>query len=125
MKLSAETLTVLRNFASINQSILLKPGKTLATISPQKTVMAKATVEDEFPVQAGIYDLSKFLSVHSLYEDPDLQFSENFLAFVEGKSRAKYVYADPSMIITPPEKDVKLPSIDVEVELTSAVKWKG
>ena len=119
MKLSSETMMVLKNFAGINQSILLKEGNTLKTISPLKTIMAVATVPDEFPRTAGIYNLPRFLSVCSLYSEPDLDFGSSFITIVEGKSKAKYVYADPSMIISPPEKEIKLPSVDVSVSLSA------
>lgn len=119
MKISSETITILKNFSMINQSILFKEGSVLKTISPQKTVMAKATVSDEFPMQAGIYNLPRFLSVLSLYSDPEVDFQKNHLIISEGKSKAKYIYADASMIITPPEKEIKLPSVDVSVKVSS------
>lgn len=119
MKLSKETLTILTSFSLINQSILIKEGNVLKTISPQKTVMAIATVSDKFPVQAGIYSLSKFLSVYSLYSEPNLEFSDKYVSITEGKSKAKYFYADPSMIISPPDKEIKIPSSDVTVTVTA------
>lgn len=119
MKLSTETSNILKNFSVINQSIVLKEGNVIKTISPQKTVMASATVEDEFPSQAGIYNLPRFLSVCALHESPDLEFGDNAVMITEGKSKTRYVYADPSMIITPPEKEIKLPSVDVSVSLSA------
>jgi len=119
MKLSQETIAVLRNFSAINQSILFKEGSTLRTISPTKTVMAVAVVPDEFPQQAGIYNLPRFLAVCGLYAEPNLVFGDKAVTITEGKSKAKYVYADPSMIITPPEKEIKLPTVDVAVTLTA------
>ena len=120
MKLSSETLNILKNFSSINQSILFKQGNLIKTISPQKTVMAMATVKEEFSQEAGIYNLPRFLSICALHEDPDIQFGEKYATIVEGRSKTKYVYADASMIITPPDKEIKLPSVDVSVSLTSA-----
>lgn len=119
MKLSNETVAILKNFSAINQSIVFQEGNELKTISAQKTVMARATVPDEFPKQAGIYNLPRFLSVCSMYSDPELEFGDNSLTIKEGKSKAKYMYADPSMIITPPNKDIKLPTTDVSVTLSS------
>ena len=119
MKLSTETLNILKNFSSINQSILFKRGNVLRTISPQKTVMAIATVQEEFPQQAGIYNLPRFLSVCAMHESPDIDFGEKFATIIEGRSKTKYVYADASMIITPPDKDINLPSADVTVSLSS------
>lgn len=131
MKLSEQTLTVLKNFTTINPSIVLKPGKELRTVSPQKTVIGIATIPDEFPIQACIYDASRFLSMCSLYTDPDLNFdSDKFCTITAGKQKTKYVFADISMVIAPPEKDIQLPSEDVQVEVTwdtlqSALKAAG
>jgi len=119
MKLSTETMNILKNFSSINQSIVFQEGDTIKTISPQKSVMASATVEDEFPTRAGIYNLPRFLSVCGMYASPDLDFGSNSVRITEGKSSTQYRYADPSMIITPPDKEIKLPSVDVSVTLTA------
>lgn len=124
MKFSNETINILKNFSAINQSILFKEGSTIRTISPQKTVMAIANVEEEFPTTAGIYNLPRFLSVCSLYSDPELNFGDKAVSIEEGKSKARYVYADPSMIITAPEKEIKLPSTDVEVTVTAEILSK-
>lgn len=120
MKLSTETLNILKNFSSINQSILFKEGNVVRTISPQKTVMAIATVQEDFPRQAGIYNLPRFLSVCAMHESPEIDFGEKFATITEGRSKTKYVYADESMIITPPDKDINLPSADVTVSLSSS-----
>jgi len=120
MKLSEQTLTILKNFAVINPSVVFKPGNELRTISPQKTVMARATIPDEIPANACIYDMSRFLSILSLYKDPEIEFEDRNFIISEGKRRTKYVYADISMVIVPPEKEIKLPSEDVVVE----IKWE-
>lgn len=120
MQFSEKTLTILKNFSTINQSIVLNSGSELKTISPQKTVMAMATIEDVIPSQAVIYDLSRFLSVHSLYEKPEIEFGEKNFTISDGRRKTKYVYADISMVISPPEKEITIPSADVEV----TVEWK-
>lgn len=119
MKFSDRTLNVLKNFATINQSVIFKPGKELRTISPQKTIMAIAKIDDEIPSPACIYDMSRFLSTCGLYEQPNIEFHEKFFMISEGNRKTKYVYADPSMVFAPPEKEIKIPSNDVEVE----VEW--
>lgn len=119
MKLSSETMGILKNFSTINQSILFKEGNVIRTISPQKTVMARAEVEDEFPMDAGIYNLPRFLSVCGMHESPDLDFNSNHVLITENRSKTKYTYADASMIITPPEKEIKLPSVDISVNLSA------
>ena len=119
MKLSSETITILKNFSSINQSIIFKPGNVIKTISPQKTVMASATVTDEFPVEAGIYNLGRFLATIGLREAPELEFGESSVTITEGHSSSSVRYADASMIISPPDKEIKIPGVDVSVDVTS------
>jgi len=118
MKLSEQTLTILKNFATINPSVVFKPGSELRTISPQKTVMAIASITDEFPIQACIYDTSRFLSMCSLYENPEIDFQDNKVCYIkDGKRKTKYVFADISMVIVPPEKEINVPSEDVKVNV--------
>ena len=120
MNLTDETLTVLKNFAGINNSILVKEGNQLRTISVAKNILAEAEIEEDFPRQFGIYDLNQFLNGLSLHVDPDLDFSpESYLSIREGKRRVKYFYADPQVIIAPPEKEITLPSEDVHFQLES------
>ena len=119
MQLSSETISVLKNFSTINQSIILKAGNTIKTISPQKTVMASANVSDEFPRDAGIYNLGQFLATLGLYESPELEFGEKGVIVSQGHASSSVSYADPSMIIAPPNKEVNLPGIDVSVEVKS------
>jgi hypothetical protein len=114
MKLSDKTLTLLKNFAGINQSILFKEGKSLRTISVMKNILAEATVEEEFSKDFGIYDLNQFLNGIGLYQSPELDFdNEGYVMIREGKSRSKYFFADPNVIVTPPDKSIVLPSEDV------------
>jgi len=118
MKFSNETLTVLKSFTSINKSILLKAGNQIKTITPEKTLIAMADITDTIPSDACIYDLSRFLSILSLYNDPDVEFMDKYFIISEGKRRTKYVYADLSMIHTPPEKEITIPTADVTVTVT-------
>jgi hypothetical protein len=118
MKLSDNTLTLLKNFAGINQSILVKQGNKLRTISIAKNILAEAEITEEFPRDFAIYDLNQFLNGLSLHSDPDLDFVEDsYITIREGKRRVKYFYADPNVIISPPEKEIKLPSEDVCFQL--------
>ena len=118
MKFSNETLTGLKSFTAINKSILLSSGNVIKTITPEKTLIAIADIPDELPSDACIYDLSRFLSILSLYNDPDVEFFDKYFIISEGKRRTKYVFADLSMIHTPPEKDITIPSADVTVSVT-------
>ena len=121
MKLSEKTLTVLKNFAGINNSILVKQGTQLRTISVAKNILAEAEIDEEFSRQFGVYDLNQFLNGLSLHQDPDLDFTEeSYLTIREGKRRVKYFFADPQVIISPPDKQITLPSEDVHFELESS-----
>jgi hypothetical protein len=118
MNLSSDTIIILKNFASINQSIFVRGGSTLKTMSVMKNVLAEATVEEEFPKDFAIYDLNQFLNGISLHDAPELDFSnESYLTIREGKRRVKYFFADPSVIVSPPEKEIQVPSNDVEFQL--------
>jgi hypothetical protein len=120
MKLSDKTLTILKNFAGINNSILVKQGTQLRTISVAKNILAEADIKEEFPRDFAIYDLNQFLNGLSLHQDPDLDFTnESYLTIREGKRRVRYFFADPNVIISPPDKDIQLPSEDVSFQLDS------
>tara|TARA_B100000900_G_C20547140_1_gene703055 strand:- start:885 stop:1550 length:666 start_codon:yes stop_codon:yes gene_type:complete len=121
MKLSDNTLNILKNFAGINNSILVKEGNKLRTISMAKNILAEADISEEFPRDFAIYDLNQFLNGLSLHQDPDLDFNqETYLSIKEGKRRVKYFFADPNVITSPPEKEITLPSEDVSFQLDSA-----
>ena len=120
MKLSESTLSVLKNFSTINQSILFKQGRKLRTISVMKNILAEATIDEELPKDFGIYDLNQFLNGMGLHQSPELDFkNDSHVIIKEGRSRSKYFFADPSTIITPPDKPLELPSEDVTFELST------
>ena len=120
MKLSEKTLSLLKNFSTINQSILFKQGTKLRTISVMKNILAEATINEELPKDFGIYDLGQFLNGLSLHNNPDLDFQEdNYVVIKEGRSRSKYFFADPQVIVTPPERPMNLPSEDVTFDLST------
>ena len=120
MKLSESTVSLLKNFSSINQSILFKEGQKLRSISVMKNILVEANVSEEFPKDFGIYDLNQFLNGLSLHSSPDLDFdNDQYVVIKEGRSRSKYFFADPSVIVAPPEKEITLPTEDVCFQLTS------
>ena len=120
MKLSDKTLTLLKNFSNINQSILFKKGSSLKTISVMKNILAEATIEEDLPTDFGIYDLNQFLNGIGLHHDPDLDFeNQGHVVIREGRSRTNYFFADPEVIVTPPDKEISLTSEDVSFQLST------
>jgi hypothetical protein len=121
MKLSENTVNVLKNFSSINTALWFKSGNTLRTISPFKTVLAEAVVDETIPSDFGVYDLHQLLSILSLYQDtPEVTVVGNDLVIQGNAGRSKITYrcCDATMIKTPPDKDIKLPSEDLSFLLT-------
>ena len=120
MKLSDSTLAVLKNFAGINNSILVKKGNQLRTISVAKNILAEAEIPEDFPRDVAIYDLNQFLNGLSLHQDPNLDFTEDsHITIKEGKRRVKYFYADPQVIIAPPDMEINLPTQEICFQLES------
>ena len=117
MKIDVGTVNVLKNFAKINSSIVVKEGNVLKTISPLKAIMAKATVNTYFEKPFAIYSLDRFLSILSLFNDPELDFGESSVTIHDDSRSTVYVYADDSTIIQPSNKKIVLPSVDVEFTL--------
>ena len=125
MKLSDNALAILKNFAGINNSILVKQGNKLRTISVAKNILAEAEIKEEFPRDFAIYDLNQFLNGLTLHQDPDLDFQqESYLSIKEGKRRVKYFFADPNVIVSPPEKEIQLPTQDVCFQMDSVTLEK-
>ena len=121
MKISDNTKEILKNFSEINPNLMITPGKTIKTISTMKNILATAEVEEDFPQDIAIYDLSEFLGMMSLFSKPTFTFDEKFMTInEEGTStKSKYFFADAS-ILTTPQKDVKMPDTEVEFTLTEA-----
>ena len=119
MKLSNQTKEILKNYSQINQNILIKQGNQLKTVSAMKNIVASATVPDEFSQEIPIYNLNEYLAAMSLFKEPVLSFSDKYMTIAEedNSSSCKYHYSDPSVIVTV-DKEIKMPSIDVEVDIT-------
>jgi len=120
MKLSNETINVLKNFSTINQNLVIKEGSNISTMSAMKNIVAKAKVEEVFEKEFAIYDLNEFLSALSLFGKPDLDFQNDFVVITEeGSSKSlKYWYSDPS-VVTTPTKDITMPSNEVKFNFSS------
>ena len=122
MKLSDKTIDLLENFSSINQSILVKKGTKLRTISVMKNILAEADVDESFEKDFGIYDLPQFLNGVGMMNDPDIDLkNDSYMVIREGQTtKVKFAFADPEVIVTPPEKGITLPSEDVYFQLDSS-----
>ena len=121
MKLSNNTTSVLKNFATINQNLIIKEGSTIATMSAMKNIVAKAEVKEVFPQEIAIYDLNEFLGALSLFTSPILDFSENYVMITEENkpsTKMKYFYSDPS-VVTSPSKMITMPSEEVKFTMSN------
>lgn len=120
MKIDEKTLSILKNFAKINPSIMIVPGNIISTVNSARTLMAKATVPTTFSQKFAVYELDRFLSVLSLFDNPDLTFHETFVEIYSNKMKTKFVYTSENLINKPSNKQIKLPSVDVSFNLTEA-----
>ena len=121
MKLSNYTTSVLKNFSTINQNLVIKEGNTITTMSAMKNIVAKAEVEETFPMEVAIYDLNEFLGALSLFTSPVLDFSDNYVMISEENkptTKMKYFYSDPS-VVTSPNKMITMPSNEVKFTMSS------
>lgn len=120
MKICNDTLSILKNFASVNSNITFKPGNVLKTLSPSRNIYSEATVAETFESELGIWDLNKFLATVSLFKDPEFDFQESFVKISSASSHASinYYYSDPSLL-TPVPKNFKMPESQVELELNT------
>lgn len=118
MKLSKETLAILKNFATINGNLLIKPGNTISTISASKSIYASATVSETFEHQIGIYDLNELLGMVASFDDPELNFTESVIEIGPVGDRITCLGANES-VLTVPSKAIKVPAADIEFKLTA------
>lgn len=127
MKLSNDTLAVLKNFASINSGIVFRQGKTIKTISSNKNILAEAAISEEIPTEFGVYDLNNFLTVLSLHKDePVIEFGDKMatISGLSGRSKLQYRFCDPTMVVSPPEKPIAMPEPEIGFELSeSDLDW--
>ena len=117
MKLSEQTVSLLKNFASINQNLQFKSGNRLSTISAQKNILVNAEIPESFPSDFAIYDLNKMLGVMNLFPDPEMEIGDKTMK-IGGK--VDYMFADPTMIVSPPEKELTFPEAEIKFTLTNA-----
>lgn len=125
MKLSDRTKFILKNFSTINNSIYIKPGSKISTISVTKNVFAKAEVKEDFPEAFAIYDLGQFINGWDLFDQSreiDFEFNnQSYLTIKSGRSKLKYFFCDPDVLIVPPNKELDLPEVQFSFKLTTEV----
>ena len=119
MKLEQRTIQILKNFSVLNPSLVFKEGNVISTITPTKTVLAKATIKETIPATFTIMELSKFLNVLSLFSDPTLVLEENFLIIKDSSQQVKYSCGTPDNVVAPSDKEIKLPEPEIKFHLTS------
>lgn len=120
IELSSQTISILKYFSMLNQSIVIKPGNRLATVTPVKNVLAEVEVAENFNETVAIYDLNRLISILSIMDRPKLELSTNSMMISDGKQRVRYGYADRSLIVTPPEKGIAMPDTQLEGVLITA-----
>jgi hypothetical protein len=120
MKFSEKTLAILKNFAGINSGVVLNAGRTQKTISPQKSILVEATLDDDLPSKFGIYDLNQFLGNVTTLKTPELTFSNDSVVIDDGELALTYNACSSNLIITPPEKELVLKNVDVSFSLSNA-----
>ena len=118
MKISDKTFELLKNYSAINKSLKVAAGNTLSTIAEQENIIATASVEEKFPKDFAIWDLSQFLGLFSLFRQGEIEFKKDHMILSSGATKAKYVYADPGMVTTAPAEGVKIDDYEVETEIT-------
>ena len=119
MKVSDRTTNLLKNYANINQSLEFRAGKVLRTVSPLNTILASVEIEEDFPQTFPIYELGRFLGTLDLFNNPELDFTDNGVSITDDNHEATYRYCgSSSMFQTPPEKDITFPDAEINFELT-------
>jgi hypothetical protein len=101
MRLSKETVAILKNFAAINSNIIIKPGDKLVTVAPSYNIYAEAKVEEQFETEIPIWDLNQFLGIISMFSNPDLEFEDKYVDISNGRSSVRYYYSDPALLKVP------------------------
>lgn len=120
MNMNENTIAVLKNFSTINPSLSFKQGNVLRTMAPNKAVLAKATLDETIPADFAIYELHRFLGVVSLMKNPRYEIGASSMTINgDDRRKVKYVYADTSTFVTPPDHDLNMPNVDVTFELKS------
>lgn len=124
MNFNEYTLTVLKNFSSINPSVVLKPGKIQKTINYDSTILVQAEIDDTLPVEFGIYDLNQFLGNITTLKDPNLEFNDKNVVMSDANLNLNFYSASPSLIKTPPDKELNMTKVDAKFALSNSIMQK-
>lgn len=118
MKLETRTMQILKNFAMINPSMLFREGSLQSTIAPQKTILARTTLKEAFPREFAIFDLSRFIGVLSLFNEPELVFEETKVLIQQSRQKVEYTFADVDLVVAPPNKTPVVSNPEISFKLT-------
>ncbi|AGR47673.1 sliding clamp DNA polymerase accessory protein [Sinorhizobium phage phiM7] len=118
MKFNEKTLSILKNFSTINPSVMLRKGNLIKTVSPQKDVMAVSTIEDTIDGDAGIYNIAQFLSSLTLFSDPEVKFENGYFAISDGKRSVHYTFAAENLILTPAKDSLPVDGVHTEFDIS-------
>ncbi len=97
MNLSEDTVEILRNFALISNQLKVIPGNVLRTVSEQSWIFAEAILDEKFPVEFAVGDLTKTLSLLSINKNnPEVDFVDDGMVFpaLSGSMKIKQRFAD-------------------------------
>jgi hypothetical protein len=111
MKISTQTIQILKNFATVNSNLLFRPGNSIATISISKSIFAKAQVAETFPKEVAIYDLNSLLQLLTFSEDQEVEFGDRSLTITNDVGRFEYFYCEPSLIVAAPTKNIEVDEV--------------
>lgn len=118
MELSERTVDILKNFATINPSVVIQQGNVIRTVSQNTTILSHAIVEEDFPNKFGVWDLSRFIGTLSLFTKPDLYFTDHYVAIKSGNQQCKFFYCDTDLIKVPPDNEIPVDNVIAEFTLT-------
>lgn len=119
MKLENRTMQILKNFAMINPSMLFREGSVQTTIGPQRNILARTTIGESFPKEFAIFDLSRFLGVLSLFNEPEIEYDDTKVLISQGRQKVAYTFADPELIVAPPSKTPNVSEPEIAFKLTA------
>ena len=111
MKISHETLKVLKSFAHIRPGLCVERGYNISTINPEENLVAILKTEEEWPIAFNLYDLGSFLNTVSLFDDPDIILHDTHLFIQDSNTECKYYFSNRELLGLP-KNGIIVPDID-------------